>query len=528
MWLGRDLRGTMAGLPLDPRQGRHLIVLGETGMGKSSLVVRLGWQALHWGSVLFFDPIGDTAREFLSGVPEARASQVSWVSPAVRGLTLSLLGEIETSSGRDPARRERMVGDVVAALRRVRAGRYVESTYWGPRIEEMLSQAIRAASLWPGASLALAERLLTPGAFPSRPIPPVARAAVADVRRRIDISPQDGDGARRLLSEITRSDVLRGILDAEAPTWAIGASVLPGRITVVSGDAPQVGESVARYLLAVVLALAWNAALAREQPTKTFLILDEAQWYAHDSVAEMLRLGRRFNLHVWAATQSLRSLPESIREAFTTNSADVVLFRGAPEEVRDFARWVPELGPERIMRMPRAEAAVLIGKGSRVHWIRLSPPKLGGSDPIHFAPRFPNAEAARDPERPIRSPAGECEPASARADPSTPPNEDPLARALRDLEAQAGSQAELTVRLSEVRSRWAGDPAIAESSVRTGGRTLASAGVLLRTGRDSSGSFWVLSRERLREMLGAQPIGTRSGTTADSNPLAPSEVPIPP
>lgn len=501
LWLGRDLKGSCVGLPFDSVQGRHLLVLGETGMGKSSLVVRLAWQAARWGSVVLFDPVGDTAREFLAGLPESLAPGVSWVSPAVPGLTLSLLMEIAARGGETLARRERLLGDVVAALRRVRAGRYAESTFWGPRLEEMLFQAIRAASRWPGASLAVAERLLTPEGFPWRTVPESAREAVSDVRQRIEHAPQDGDGARRLLSEITRSEVLREMLDASSPTWSVGTAVTPGRITVVSGDAPQVGESVARYLLAVVLALAWNAVLGRESPSKTFLILDEAQWYAHDSVAEMLRLGRRFNLHVWAVTQSLRSLPEVVRDAFMTNSADVVLFRGDPSDVRDISRWVPQVAPERIMRMPRGQAAVLIDKGSETHWVLLPPPSSGRGDPNRFRPFLP---ASLPPETvDVSRPRIDATPplAAASAARSPPAEAAPFVEALRELIGQADGRSELIVRLAELRSRWSADPSLADRRVRNGGRFLASTGAMVRSGRDDAGSFWVLSRERLAEVL---------------------------
>jgi len=501
LWLGRDLNGSCVGLPVDPVQGRHLLVLGETGMGKSSLVVRLAWQAAHWGSVLLFDPVGDTARQFLAGLPESWAPGVSWVSPAVPGLTLSLLMEIAARGGETATRRERLLGDVVAALRRVRAGRYAESTFWGPRLEEMLFQAIRAASHWPGASLAVAERLLTPEGLPWRNVPESAREAVSEVRHRIEHAPQDGDGARRLLSEITRSEVLREMVDASSPTWSVGTAVTPGRTTVVSGDAPQVGESVARYLLAVVLALAWNAVLVRERPSKTFLILDEAQWYAHDSVAEMLRVGRRFNLHVWAATQSLRSLPEVVRDAFMTNSADVVLFRGDPADVRDVSRWVPQVAPERIMRMPRGQAAVLIDKGSETHWIRLPAPSSGRGDPNRFRPVLPASLPPETVDASLPRIDATPPPVAASTARSLPEEVAPLVGALRELIGQADGRSELTVRLAELRSRWSADPSLAERRVRNGGRFLASAGAMVRTGRDDAGSFWVLSRERLMEVL---------------------------
>jgi hypothetical protein len=504
LWLGRDLKGACVGLPFEPRQGRHLLVLGETGMGKSSLLVRLAWQAVRWGSVVLFDPIGDTARSFLAGIPDSQAPHASWFSPSVPSLTLNLLQEVASTAEANEARRERLLGDVVGALRRVRVSRYAESSYWGPRLEEMLFQAIRAASRWPGASLAVAEQLLTPEGFPWRTVPEPAREAVGDVRRRIERAPQDGDGARRLLSEITRSEVLREMLDAGSPTWSVGEAIAPGRMTAISGDAPQVGESVARYLLAVVLALAWNAVLVRKPPSKTFLILDEAQWYAHDSVAEMLRLGRRFNLHVWAVTQSLASLPEVVRGAFTTNSADLVLFRGDPSDVRDVSRWVPRVAPERIMRMPRGEAAVLIDKGSDTHWIQLSPLAEGRGDPDRFRPVAARG-SPQEPAQAILQPSGPV-PGEVRQNECGDRTEgaNPLLEVLRASLDSPDIGPEFTVHLSDLRSRWPTQPTLAERWVRNGGRLLAAMGAILRSGRDDAGTFWVLSRKRLASALSSE------------------------
>jgi hypothetical protein len=291
------------------------------------------------------------------------------------------------------------------------------------------------------------------------------------------------------------------MLDAASPTWSVQRAVIPGRIVVVSGDAPKVGESAARYLLAVLLALVWNAVLKREQPSKTFLVLDEAQWYAHDSMAEMLRLGRRFNFHVWTVTQSLRSLPEPVRDAFLTNSADVVLFRGDPLDVREVSRWAAQIAPERIMRMPRGEAAVLIDKGSETHWIRLPPPTRGASDPNRFRPVTPMAITVEDPDPqspPIDVPPS-LEPSPKR--PTVPGQIAPLIGALTELVGRGNGDSEITVRLAELRKCCSTDPESADRAVRNGGRFLSSTGAILRSGRDVTGSFWVLSRSRLSELL---------------------------
>lgn len=502
-WLGRDLKGSSVGLPFEPNQGRHLLILGETGMGKSSLVVRLAWQAARWGSVVILDPIGDTVRELLAGVPNSQTARVSWMSPSALSLTLNLLHELESGGGENPARRERLIGDIVGALRRVRAGRYAESSYWGPRLEEMLSQSIRAASRWPGASLSVAERLLTPEGIPGRNVPETARDVVGDLRRRIERAPQDGDGARRLLSEITRSELLRELLDADVPTWSVSDAIAPGHLSAISGDAPRAGESVARYLLAVVLALVWNAVLVRDLPSKTFLILEEAQWYAHESVAEMLRLGRRFNLHVWAVTQSLSSLPDVVREAFATNAADLVMFRGAPSDVRDISRWLPAIAPEGILRMPRGEAAVLIDKGTETRWVRLPPLRPGTGDVDRFR------VVARVGGSPSNAKAHSATPGEAGLDAnSTTGSLDgpPFLEVLKEYLHNGPEEPEMTIRPAQLRSRWSAVPDLAERRVRSGGRLLVAKKVLLRSGRDGKGSYWVLSRDRLEQMIQSPPV----------------------
>jgi DNA helicase HerA-like ATPase len=510
LWLGKDLTGTPVGLPLNPAEGRHLLVLGETGMGKSSLAVRLAWQAARWGSVVLFDPIGDTAREFLAGIPGVRTSHVSWVSPDSPGFKISLLSEIASLPEGGEARRERLIADVVVALRRVRAGRYAESTFWGPRLEEMLFQALRAGSRWPGASLAVAERLLTPEGLGLKNVPDNARDAVAEVRRRIEQTPQDGDGARRLLAEITHSEVLRQMLDATPANWKITSAVAPARITVISGCAPQIGESASRYLLAVFLALVWNAILERERPSKAFVVLDEAQWYAHDSVVQMLRLGRRFNVHVWAVTQSLRSLPEVVRDAFTTNSADLVLFRGDPVDARDVSRWVPQIAPDRLLRMPRGEAAVLIGKGAESRWVKFSPPVRGREVAEQSLARFAGLD---DPAAPGIQCSGVGAPmAESEELPTRPPRAETRSflEGLARLIDPRQDRPQITVGLAQLRDQWPEDPALAQRRVRDGGRLLASAGAILRIGKNEQGTYWILSRVRLAELLGS-----------DSGPYAP-------
>ena len=65
--LGRTAAGRVVGPPVENDQGRHLTLLGETGMGKSSTLVAIARKASALGGVVLFDPLGETARSFCSG-----------------------------------------------------------------------------------------------------------------------------------------------------------------------------------------------------------------------------------------------------------------------------------------------------------------------------------------------------------------------------------------------------------------------------------------------------------------------------
>ncbi|MCI4323305.1 MAG: DUF87 domain-containing protein [Thermoplasmata archaeon] len=479
--LGGSGEGSPVGIPVPRREGRHLLVLGETGMGKSSLLVRLALAASRHGGVILLDPIGDTARRFLALLPESAVDRTTFISPAQSAIGWNALAGLgsPSSGGASPA--DRALGDLVTALRRVRAARFPDTLYWGPRIEEVLGRTMSLAAQGRGATFETAYRLLDQMEWPAPSGPEPTRIAAREFRQWLEAHRDDVEGTRRLLGEIVRNDTLRRLLCAPDAKFSPEEAVAPGRIVVVAGDAPLVGEMTARYLLSVYLALVWSALLGRSPPRKTFVLLDELQWYAHDGLSEFLRLGRRANVHLYAATQSLRSLPEGVREALRTNAADFVVFRGDPEEAREFSRWTGAIAPERLLALPRGHAAVLLGKGSDVRWT-LVRPESSPADADSRVQAIADASVARWSELPI--------PDLSDA-PTVPRPELSAAGVLRDVLAAHGERSAAGVRRVEL--GWLRSAGLSIESIRQLGGDLTRAGRLLRRGRDSGGSFWDLA-----------------------------------
>ncbi|HUI38217.1 MAG TPA: DUF87 domain-containing protein, partial [Thermoplasmata archaeon] len=286
-----------AAIWMDPREGRHLVVLGETGMGKSTLIVRLARQAVPHSSVVLFDPLGGTALRFLAALPAAARSRLLWIDPVRSPVGINALASVRSESSASQGT-ERVVDELVGALRRVRESRYSENRFWGPRIDEVAHRALRTAALLPGGTLADAERLLSGVSRLSHGIPTEARPEVEELRTLAREQPDQVDGTRRLFAEISRNRVLTRMLCARSSTTSIGRIVEPRGVTIITGASGAVGESTARYLLSVLFALVWTELQARPAPSKTVLVLDEAQWYAHGAAAEILRLGRDRNVHL--------------------------------------------------------------------------------------------------------------------------------------------------------------------------------------------------------------------------------------
>jgi energy-coupling factor transporter ATP-binding protein EcfA2 len=515
--LGRDDVGRPVGPQLEPRQGRHLAILGETGMGKSSLLVALALQARRSAGIVLFDPLGETAEVLAEELPARVGSRVVRIDPARRPLAINALDGIG-STGRDALRSERRLNDLVHALRRVRAGRYSDSSYWGPRIEEMLTRALRAAAAFPQGTLTDAHTLLATRARVHRDLPSEAMGPVHELADRIRERPEDAEGARRLLYEVVRNPVLERMLCARNPEADLRELVKPDAFVLISGAASEVGETSARYLLSVYLALVWCELLARDARSKIFVVLDEAQWFAHESLAEMLRLGRRANVHVVLATQAVASLPESVAEAVWTNVADFVAFRGSPEEAREVARVARGVSTDAILSLPRGHAVVLLGKGHTVRWLRTAR--------VPARPAVPSGADTSPPDRPITlTPDGSpnskpCEgrPSSSQEDArevsaaptgTTARSVPDLVRLLSERARQSDAQGFLRVSLEELRALPGSDREL----VRSVGAVLGRAGAILATERTDRGSVWVLATHRIPDPFPAPgPVASPSRT----------------
>ena len=142
---------------LDPQERRrHLYIVGQTGTGKSTLLLNLIRQDLVAGEGLaLLDPHGDLAEAALAHVPRARTNDLVYLNPA----------DLERPIGFNPLSRVPDDLKPIVADGVVSAFRHVWPDSWGPRLDYILTNAVRALLDVPGATLLMLPRLLIDETF---------------------------------------------------------------------------------------------------------------------------------------------------------------------------------------------------------------------------------------------------------------------------------------------------------------------------------------------------------------------------
>ncbi|MDE1819951.1 MAG: hypothetical protein KGI98_03745 [Euryarchaeota archaeon] len=281
--VGTDPAGERVGWSLTRGEGHHLTVAGETGMGKSTLLQRLAADAMGDGrtSLIVVDPLGETAQGVLHLLSPAARSRSVWVAPLRSPVGINAL-ELPTglTGANARAERERRVSELVTALRRVRAERYGETFYWGPRIEDLLTRTFLVLSACPGSTLRDAHELLSE---PDRWVGPLssedeggkeALALWESIRRE---GPEERQGALRIVQEVALSSAISRLLATRAPRWSLSRALEPGAVTFFDLERTAIGVRASSYLGAALLSLLWSFLLARKDRGKVLLILDEVQ-----------------------------------------------------------------------------------------------------------------------------------------------------------------------------------------------------------------------------------------------------------
>ncbi|TSA45628.1 DUF87 domain-containing protein [bacterium] len=321
----------------DDDRRRHIYVIGQTGTGKSNLMVNMASEDIRRGKgVAVIDPHGDLVEDILGLVPKNRLEDVIVFDP----------GDISDPVGLNMLEYDFMRPEektfIVNELLNIFDKLYDLKATGGPMFEQYMRNALLLLmedSVNEPATLMEVPRVFSDAAFRSRKLARIKNPVVIDFWEKEAVKA----GGEAALSNITpyvtskfnnftANDYVRPIIGQIKSAFNFREVMDSGKILLVNLSKGRVGDANASLLGMITVGKILMAALGRvdiEQDKRKdfYLYIDEFQNFATESIAVILSEARKYRLDLTLAHQFIAQLPEKIRDSVFGNVGSLVSFR---------------------------------------------------------------------------------------------------------------------------------------------------------------------------------------------------------
>jgi hypothetical protein len=330
---------TAFGMPRTDR-GRHLYILGQTGVGKSGLLELLTISDIHSPhGFAVVDPHGDYALSILKRIPASRAKDVIYFNPADTEYPIAF----NPMEVQDPKLRTHTASELIGVLKRM-----FES--WGPRLEYILRYCLLALLDYPNATMLDITRLLTDKKFRQEVLHYVQDPVVRNFWQIEFASWNDkfqAEAVAPVLNKVgafTANPLVRNIIGQPKSSFSIRQIMDERKILIVNLARGLVGEDNASLLGALLVTKIQLAAMSRadipaSERSPFYLYVDEFQNFATDSFATILSEARKYGLNLTVANQYIAQMSLEVKDAVFGNVGSMIAFRMGADDARSMQRY---------------------------------------------------------------------------------------------------------------------------------------------------------------------------------------------
>lgn len=334
-------------------RGRHIYIIGQTGVGKSGLLELLTLSDIYYDQgFCIIDPHGDYAQNMLSFIPERRIKDVIYFNPADTEYPIGF-NPLEVT---DSTFKTHISSELVGVLKRM-----FES--WGPRLEYILRYTILALLDYPNATMLDITRMLTEKPFRDDVIKHITDPVVKTFWTTEFASWNDKFAAEAVAPVLNKvgafvaNPMIRNIVGQPKSTFNIRAAMDQRKIMIVNLSRGLVGEDNAAILGSLMVTKIQLAAMSRanvplDQRTPFYLYVDEFQNFATDSFAVILSEARKYGLNLTVANQYVSQMNPVVRDAVFGNVGSMVCFRVGADDASFLAKYFsPQFEAEDLMTL---------------------------------------------------------------------------------------------------------------------------------------------------------------------------------
>lgn len=330
---------TMFGMPRLDR-GRHLYIIGQTGVGKSGLLELLTISDIYspYGFAVI-DPHGDYAQSVLQRIPAERANDVIYFNPADTDFPIAF----NPMEVQDPKLRTHTASELIGVLKRM-------FDSWGPRLEYILRYTLLALLDYPDATMLDITRILTDKKFRQDVLKYVNDPVVRNFWEIEFASWNDKFAAEAVapvlnkVGAFTANPLVRNIIGQPKSSFNIRQIMDQRKILIVNLSRGLVGEDNAALLGALLVTKIQLGAMSRadipaSERSPFYLYVDEFQNFATDSFATILSEARKYGLNLTVANQYIAQMTQEVRDAVFGNVGSIIAFRMGADDGRAMQRY---------------------------------------------------------------------------------------------------------------------------------------------------------------------------------------------
>ncbi len=353
---------------------RHTYVVGASGTGKSTLLLRMILQDIENGDgVGVLDPHGDLIDEVLARIPESRFSDVAVLDPSDEEYPVGL-NVLEAHS---EVEKNLLSSDLVAIFRRF-------ATSWGDQMTSILGNAILAfLESGTGGSLLDLRKFLVDESFRREFLASVRDPEVVYYFEK-EYPLLKGNPSASILTRLDaflRPKLIRLMVGQRRGTLDL-RSLMDGRkVFLAKLSQGIIGHENAHLLGALLVSKFHQAALSRQQLAESersdfHLYIDEFQNFATPSVASLLAEARKYHLGLVLAHQETRQLQDQdgrLSSAVLTNPATRICFRVGDQDARLLARGFSSFDADDLQSLGVGEAICRLERSDQDFNLRTFP-----------------------------------------------------------------------------------------------------------------------------------------------------------
>ncbi|TSC89087.1 MAG: hypothetical protein G01um10143_468 [Parcubacteria group bacterium Gr01-1014_3] len=324
----------------DEDRRRHVYIIGQTGTGKSTLLIEMAASDIAAGKGLaVIDPHGDLIDSILAHIPKNRVDDVVVFDPGDTDRPLGL-NMLEYNPAR-PEEKTFIVNEMQSIFNRL----FTAETM-GPMFEQYMRNALLLLMDDPNEKATLMEipRVFTDAEYRKRLIAKAKNPAVIDFWEKEAVK-AGGDASLANMTpyitskfnNFTSNDYIRPIIGQPVSAFNFRKIMDEGKILLVNLSKGKIGDINSNLLGMVIVGKILMAALSRvdlpQEQRKDFnLYIDEFQNFTTDSISTILSEARKYRLNLIIAHQFIGQLNEKIRNAVFGNVGAQIVFRVGAED----------------------------------------------------------------------------------------------------------------------------------------------------------------------------------------------------